>query len=180
MASLSEQQARVCLTAAGCLIHQNKVLLVKHKKLGFWLNPGGHIELNELPHQTAEREFWEETGVRVTAYDPQLPQVHDGSEYMPNPFLTNLHWISQENYHYRLNGTQRSSQTERDWQRGCEQHLNFIYLVKPVDRTVKFAKNVEETDGIAWFSLEELAELETKDSIRVEVQQAFDLIAQYQ
>lgn len=28
---------------------QEKFLFIKHKKLGKWLQPGGHLEANELP-----------------------------------------------------------------------------------------------------------------------------------
>ena len=39
-------------TASALVIHDNKVLLVNHLKLGVWLYPGGHIENNETPDQT--------------------------------------------------------------------------------------------------------------------------------
>lgn len=41
------------------------MLLHKHKKLGRWFPPGGHIEPNELPDEAAVREVLEESGVRV-------------------------------------------------------------------------------------------------------------------
>ncbi len=62
MADLQQYQAKICYTACGALIHKQKALLVKHKKLGIWLAPGGHMEEGEFPHQAAEREFWEEAG----------------------------------------------------------------------------------------------------------------------
>lgn len=40
-----------------------KILLVKHKKAGLWLPPGGHIEINEHPKVTVERECLEELNV---------------------------------------------------------------------------------------------------------------------
>ena len=55
------------MTASGFLVHNGKVLLIKHKKLGYWLAPGGHVEEDELPHEAAEREVWEETGLKVKA-----------------------------------------------------------------------------------------------------------------
>ncbi|HEX7017758.1 MAG TPA: NUDIX domain-containing protein [Patescibacteria group bacterium] len=172
MAKLQQFQAKVCLTAAGILLHQGKVLLVKHKKLGIWLNPGGHIEPNELPHQAAEREFWEETGVRVEAYTPGLEQAKDESEYLPNPLFTNLHWISKENYQAR---TSNQESKDKVWGKGCEQHLGFLYLVRPINGQVAFKENREETDGIAWFSEDEIDDLETSENIRFEVKYAFQL-----
>ncbi len=64
------QDPKICFTAGGILIHHNKVLLIKHKKLNMWLTPGGHVDERELPHQTAEREFLEETGIKVKAVEP--------------------------------------------------------------------------------------------------------------
>ena len=40
-----------------------RVLLVKHKRLGTWLPPGGEIEPDETPLQAAHRELFEETGL---------------------------------------------------------------------------------------------------------------------
>src|SRR5258708_915119 len=93
--------AKICYTAAGMLLIDGKVLLVKHKKLGIWLNPGGHIEPNELPHLAAEREYFEETGVKVRAkFIQDLPQT-DAGEFVPTPILCNLHWVSRENFENR-------------------------------------------------------------------------------
>ena len=52
-------------TVAVFVVHQRRVLLHYHRKLGKWLPPGGHIEDNELPDQAALREVLEETGIRV-------------------------------------------------------------------------------------------------------------------
>lgn len=172
MAHLQAFQAKICITAAGILIHQDRVLLVKHKKLGIWLNPGGHTEPDELPHCTAEREFWEETGVEVEAYSPGEIPSDDQSEYLPNPILSNLHWISQQNYDVR---TQNAGAKEKNWQRGCEQHLSLLYLVKPKTERVDFRENIEETDGISWFTQAEVRTLETNANIKYEVEYAFQL-----
>lgn len=44
---------------------QNKLLLTDHKKSGLWLPPGGHVELNEHPKETVEREILEELGIQA-------------------------------------------------------------------------------------------------------------------
>src|SRR5476649_415055 len=126
MANLIDAQAKICLTSAGCLVHDGKVLLIKHKKLGLWLCPGGHMEANELPHQAAEREFWEETGIKVRAKDYNKLPNEESTQYLPCPFASNLHWVSQEMYEHRLNGTPLSEATKKKWAaRGCEQHVSF-------------------------------------------------------
>src|SRR5690606_27899310 len=40
------------------VVHQGRVLLLYHKRLGMWLPPGGHIEPNELPDEAAVREVY--------------------------------------------------------------------------------------------------------------------------
>lgn len=42
------------------------VILLKHKRLGLWLQPGGHIDPGESPWDAALREAREETGLEVS------------------------------------------------------------------------------------------------------------------
>jgi 8-oxo-dGTP pyrophosphatase MutT (NUDIX family) len=69
-------------TVAVFVVHNDRVLLHFHQKLGRWLPPGGHIEPHELPDEAAIREVHEETGVvaalvrdaGLVAIGPDLPQ----------------------------------------------------------------------------------------------------------
>jgi 8-oxo-dGTP pyrophosphatase MutT (NUDIX family) len=45
------------------VVHDGRVLMHWHRKLGRWLPPGGHVEPGELPDEAAVREVFEETGV---------------------------------------------------------------------------------------------------------------------
>ena len=47
-------------------IKEGKTLLVKHRK-GHWAFPKGHAEEGEKPEESACRELFEETGLKVTA-----------------------------------------------------------------------------------------------------------------
>jgi len=169
-----ELKPKFCYTAAGILIHENKVLLVKHKKLKIWLNPGGHIEAGELPHEAAQREFLEETGVFVKAYSPGKTLSDIDSEYLPSPILSNLHWVCHENFASRQKDP-KNYVLHPKWPKGCEQHLGFLYLVKPVADT-NFVEDKVETDGIGWFNRSEIADLETRENIRKEIEFAFHLV----
>jgi ADP-ribose pyrophosphatase YjhB (NUDIX family) len=168
MPNLQNFHAKVCYTAAGILIVDSKVLLIKHKKLGLWLNPGGHIEPGELPHQAAEREFFEETGVRVRAVDVVGLYDEQTTEFLPNPLSTNLHWISKENYWSRLQNKQSGDDV---WKKGCEQHINFLYLMQPM-AGIELRFDQEETLGIEWFDVTQLDEIELSDNIRQEIKHA--------
>lgn len=169
--TVSSSDSHICLTAGGILIHDGKILLIKHKKLKVWLSPGGHIEDKEMPHQAAEREFWEETGIAVRAVSGRQHSISDTAqtEYLPTPIYTNIHWISKQNYQDRLAGKKVKG-------RGCERHLSGFYLVKPID-SVEYKQNIEETDGIGWFTLQEVQELETYPEVKQEVAFIFQLVA---
>lgn len=59
-----------------------RVLLHRHKRLGIWLQPGGHLEPGEGPWDAAVRETREETGV-VASHPAGAPllvhvDVHEG------------------------------------------------------------------------------------------------------
>ena len=166
---------KICFGASGFLVHEDKILLIKHKKLGFWLPPGGHLDEDELPHQAAEREFWEETGLKVKAISAGKQLVADGkTSYHPLPLAINLHWISRENYQARLKSLNpHQRHPSEKWSKGCEQHFVYIYLVQS-EGSLDFKQNVEETDGIGWFALKEIEELETLPEIKQEAEYALE------
>lgn len=161
---------KICVTASGLLVHKGKALLIKHKKLGVWLAPGGHMDEEELPHQAAEREFWEETGIKVKAVSAgKVLKPGKNTSYHPLPFAINLHWISRENYESRLKSKTPSQRVSTaKWQRGCEQHMVFVYLVQSTGR-LNFKQNVEETDGIGWFGLKDLKKIKTIPEMAAEI-----------
>lgn len=53
------------VTGSAIVVGPRGVLLLKHKILGFWLQPGGHIDAGETPWDGALREAREETGLDV-------------------------------------------------------------------------------------------------------------------
>jgi 8-oxo-dGTP pyrophosphatase MutT (NUDIX family) len=53
----------VHVTASGIVVGPRGVLLHEHRRLGIWLQPGGHIDPGETPWQAALRETREETGI---------------------------------------------------------------------------------------------------------------------
>lgn len=178
MADLQKFHAKICHTAAGYLIQNGRVLLIKHKKLGMWLAPGGHVEPEELPHQAAEREVWEETGITVKAIQAfDVPPSAVTTEILPTPAMSNLHWVCEANYHNRLaSALPDQRHASKVWPRGCEQHLGQVFFVEPVDKAaIEFKQNVEETDGIAWFGLADIAGLETSADLKTELRWMLEL-----
>jgi len=53
------------VTGSAIVVGPRGVLLLVHRRLGFWMQPGGHVEPGESPWAAAVRETREETGVAV-------------------------------------------------------------------------------------------------------------------
>lgn len=161
---------KVCFTAGGFVIRNEQILLIKHKKLGIWLAPGGHLEDGELPHQAALREVAEETGIKAEIDSAiQVPPGSD-SEYQPVPLLVNLHWVAPENYQARVASSDpnQPQQTEK-WSRGCEQHLVWLYVMRIKHDSPTVTLNQAESTGIGWFSLSQIDALATTEDVKTEL-----------
>lgn len=60
----------VHVTGSGVVVGPRGVVLLEHKRLGIWLQPGGHLDPGESPWTAAERESAEETGLDVRLTGP--------------------------------------------------------------------------------------------------------------
>lgn len=60
------RQGELRLGCSACLFDENgQVLLTRRKDNDLWCLPGGRVEAGESVSEACEREFWEETGLRV-------------------------------------------------------------------------------------------------------------------
>ncbi|MBW3601493.1 MAG: NUDIX domain-containing protein [Actinobacteria bacterium] len=77
-----ERAGPVHATASAIVVGPRGTLLHRHKRLGVWMQPGGHVDHGETPWEAAERETAEETGVPGShpAAGPRLvhTDVHRG------------------------------------------------------------------------------------------------------
>jgi 8-oxo-dGTP pyrophosphatase MutT (NUDIX family) len=72
----------VHVTASGIVVGPRGVLLHRHRRLGLWLQPGGHLDPGETPATAARREVAEETGILADhagpGGQPQLVHLYVG------------------------------------------------------------------------------------------------------
>ena len=73
-------ERQYCASAYTIDLKNKKVLLMYNKKLNKWLQPGGHIEGKEIPEETAIRETFEETGIKIKIVGPSFDE---GKKYQP-------------------------------------------------------------------------------------------------
>lgn len=126
---------KIDFTASVYVVYDNKVLLHKHKKLGIWLPPGGHIELDEDPNQAAIREVKEEAGLDVELIgNPAagLPSMELRQDLIPPKFL---------NRHYF------------DKQKGEHEHIDHMYFARA---NTNEARHEIEGGDIRWFTKEDI------------------------
>lgn len=84
------------LTATVYIINDDKVLLHKHKKYNALFPVGGHIEADEIPHETALREAYEESGLKVKLYNNEEQLELGRVQQLPRPMNLLLENIGHE------------------------------------------------------------------------------------
>jgi len=91
------------IRAAGILVQDEKILLVRHEKNGnsYWLLPGGGVEFGETVEEALVREFQEEVGlpIRVGA----LALVHDSIPPNQHRQVLNLYfWVDADHFNLKV------------------------------------------------------------------------------
>lgn len=126
---------KIDFTVAIFVVHDAKVLLILHRKLGKWLPLGGHIELDEDPEIAALREAKEESGLDVELLGERPPTTEPGTRALIAPRFLDIHRISD-----------------------THEHIGMIYWARPVSGDVTLA--TEEHHDIRWCCAEELDALQ--------------------
>jgi len=90
---------KIDFTVAIFIVHDGKILLIHHRKLGKWLPLGGHIELDEDPEQAALREAREESGLDVELLGERPPTTSPGTRALLAPRFLDIHRISDTHEH---------------------------------------------------------------------------------
>jgi ADP-ribose pyrophosphatase YjhB (NUDIX family) len=77
---LTGQETLIIPSAAGAIMRDGQVLLVRHGLLKKWQLPGGMHEVGESIQETAEREIREELGLNLKA--ESLVGVYSGARWL--------------------------------------------------------------------------------------------------
>src|SRR6185295_10697592 len=125
---------KIDFTTCIFVVHEEKVLLIRHRKLDKWLPLGGHIELDEDPEIAALREAKEESGLEVELIGERPPTSEPGTRALIAPRFLDIHRIT-----------------------GTHEHIGMIYWARPRNGTLTLAQ--EEHHDIRWCSLNDLEAL---------------------
>lgn len=139
---------------------EQRVLLIYHRKLQKWFAAGGHLDPNELPSEAAIREAIEETGIEVELLSDEHVWVECwNAKSIPRPFLCLLEEIPAF-------GDQPA-----------HQHVDNIYIGRAVGGEEKI--NHSETEGLRWFTWDEIQALEDDQEIFAETKAVLQSIFNY-
>jgi 8-oxo-dGTP pyrophosphatase MutT (NUDIX family) len=127
-------------TVAVFVVREGKVLLHRHRKLGMWLPPGGHIEEDELPDEAAVREVLEETGLTVRLVGERREDVADPVQ-LCRPAGVQLENIGPGH-----------------------QHIDLIYFAKP-DGPTSIQQEYSD-DKVGWYGPEDWGGMRVNAEVR--------------
>ena len=115
------------------IVFKNKVLLHEHRKLNLILQVGGHIDRDELPHETALREAREEAGLEVELYNSNR---------------------LKENYFENTIELNRGEHLNQHKINEFHEHIDFAFYGKA--NTDELNPKIGESKKLMWFSKEEI------------------------
>lgn len=125
-------------TATVYVVDGDETLLHDHKRQPVWMPPGGHVDRDELPHETAIRETREETGLDVDLVGTDDAAAPPTVSRPPQP------------HHYQVVDIDRCDGDV------VHQHVDLVFYARTASREVVPGAGEVPADRWAWFGAEEL------------------------
>ena len=129
------------ITSSVYIVYSNKVLLHFHKKYNTLFPLSAKISENEVPHETAIREVFEEYGLKVELYNRDSELNLGRVIQLHSPIHTLLENVGHE-----------------------VENIDFIYFARAISNEVKSQEG--ESKELYWFTKEEI---ENHDDIKPHV-----------
>lgn len=124
-------------SVSAVILDADRVLLVRHRRLGRWMYPGGHLEPDEDPVDGLRREIREELNIEIALVD-RPPVGHTAVKVLPAPFLM-LAFDTTESARVR-------------------RQIDMVYVCRSLGGTP--VPQDSELSGYAWVRVDEVATLD--------------------
>lgn len=115
--------------------------------------PGGHIDDNETPEDAAKRECKEETNLDVEIVGDPQPDLFTENKAEGRMLTKPIAMLLEE----------IPASAERN--EPAHQHMDFLFIAKPLDETQAVLIAEAESDRMRWFTLSDIETLETDTEI---------------
>lgn len=150
------------LTASAAVfdIDRRRVLLIDHKAEGRRQFPGGHIDTDEAPAETAVREVLEETGVHAALWHPHPAGIPNGVEY-PAPLLV----------------VEFPAPAKPHKGEPAHHHIDELFLAL-ADSTAPVTARLSEVKAAVWVPIDDLSDPRIRADVPVVVAEALRVFAQ--
>ena len=129
------------VTSSVYVVYENKVLLHRHKKYDTLFPLGGKMNEEEVPHETAIREVYEESGLEIELYNRDSKLALGRVVQLHSPMHTLLENVGHE-----------------------VENIDFIYFARAFSNEVR--PQTGESKELYWFTKEEI---ESNDTIKPHV-----------
>ena len=147
-------------TATVYLVNDGATVLHEHPKLGIRLPPGGHVDRDELPHETARREAREETGLDPTLVTDQREITSETARSIPRP------------RHLML------ADVNRFGEQVGHQHIDHVYFATVDSRRLSPADGEEPATAWDWYTPEALRSSDVDSDVRALGLEAIETVAE--
>jgi 8-oxo-dGTP pyrophosphatase MutT (NUDIX family) len=132
---------------------KGRTLLLWHKRLGRWMPPGGHIDENETPEETARRECKEETGL-----DVEIIGEAQGNLFAKDP--TEGHMLKKP-----IALLLEEIPASVEFNEPAHEHMDFLYVARPLDEAQVPHATHKEWGELRWFTRTEIEALDANAEI---------------